>query len=125
MIPAEAFPIATVLRAAASQPSWMARRFASQSVSEPAVETPIVFPLRSARLFAGEFSRTPTPRNGKVEAVSQIAIIGAPFAIYAISVPAPSPISIAPAVSACTIFAPPVKSTILRSSPCFWKMPTL
>src|SRR5262249_26033113 len=58
-------------------------------------------------------------------AVSQIAVMGAPLATNAISVPAPAPISILPATIACVILLPPVKSTIVRSSPCFLKMPSL
>src|SRR5262245_6777374 len=46
-------------------------------------------------------------------------------AANAISVPAPTPISILPATIACVILLPPVKSTIVRSRPCFLKMPSL
>ena len=64
------------------------------------------------------------PRNGAVAVLSHTAIMGAPLATKAISVPALSPISIAPAAIPCAILPPP-NSMISRSSPCFLKMPSL
>ena len=51
-------------------------------------------------VLIGESHGTPMPMNGIGPAVSQIAIIGAPLATSAISVPAPSPMSSAPAAMA-------------------------
>ena len=64
------------------------------------------------------------PRNGAGAVLSQIVIIGAPLATKAISVPAPSPISILPATRACAILLPPPKSWIFSVSPCFLKIPS-
>src|SRR5579862_456138 len=64
------------------------------------------------------------PRKGAGPVLSQTAIIGAPLATNAISVPAPSPISMLPAASACAILLPPPKSMIFKSSPCFLKRPS-
>lgn len=74
--------------------------FVSQSVSDPAVETPIFLPLRSPIARIGESQGTPMLRNGTVLALSQTASIGAPLATNAISVPAPSPMSMLPAAIA-------------------------
>ena len=55
----------------------------------------MVLPFKSSSVLIGESQGTPTPRNGAGPVLSQTAIIGAPLATKAISVPAPSPISIA------------------------------
>src|SRR5262245_39673315 len=120
-----ALPMVTTVRSCGAHPFFCAKRLASQSVNEPAVETPIFLPLSWSSERIGESQGTPMLRNEGGPAVSQIAIIGAPLATSAISVPAPTPISMLPAVNACAILLPPVKSTIVRSRPCFLKMPSL
>src|ERR1700722_9837501 len=65
------------------------------------------------------------PMNGIGATASQMARLGAPFAMSAISVPAPTPISMLPPIMACDILLPPVKSEIFKSSPCLAKMPSL
>ena len=57
------------------------------------------------------------PRNGTGPAVSQTAIIGAPLATNAISVPAPSPISMLPAARACAILAAAAEIDDLQVEP--------
>src|SRR6516165_10786291 len=125
MIVVGALPIVTTVMACGPHPFLCARSFASQSVNEPAVDTPILLPLSWSSERIGESHGTPILRNEGGPAVSQIAVMGAPLATNAISVPAPTPISILPATIACVILLPPVKSTIVRSSPCFLKMPSL
>src|SRR5262249_18944433 len=75
-------------------------------------DTPILLPLSSSSERIGESHRTPILRNEGGPAVSQIAVMGAPLATNAISVSAPTPISMLPATIACVILLPPVKSTI-------------
>src|SRR5215813_13723374 len=125
MIVVGALPIVTTVMACGLHPFLRARSFASQSVNEPAVDTPILLPLSWSSERIGESHGTPILRNEGGPAVSQIAVMGAPLATNAISVPAPTPISMLPATIACVILLPPVKSTIVRSSPCFLKMPSL
>src|SRR5215471_14083043 len=128
MIVVGALPIVTTVMACGPHPFLRARSFASQSVNEPAVDTPILLPLSWSSERIEESHGTPILRNEGGPggpAVSQIAVMGAPLATNAISVPAPTPISILPATIACVILLPPVKSTIVRSRPCFLKMPSL
>src|SRR5262249_54026335 len=125
MIVVGALPIVTTVMACGLHPFLRARSFASQSVNEPAVDTPILLPLSWSSERIGESHGTPILRNEGGPAVSQIAVMGAPLATSAISVPAPTPISMLPAAIACASLLPPVKSTIVRSSPRFLKMPSL
>ena len=122
----EEAPLLIVTRAIASapQPSLRSSSFASQSVSEPAVETPIFLPFSSSFDLMGESHGTPMLKYGMVVALSQTASMGTPFAVNAISVPAPSAISMLPAAMAWIILLPPMKSAILRSIPCFLKKPS-
>src|SRR6185312_14517909 len=116
--------MATVVTPFSPQPFLRASWRADQSLNEPEFETPIFLPLRSSIVLIGESQGTPTARKGAGPVVSQTAIIGAPLATNAISLPAPSPISTLPAATACAILLPPPSSTIFRSSPCFLKMPS-
>src|SRR5499433_440389 len=125
MIVVGALTIVTTVMACGPHPFLRASSFARQSVNEPALDTPILLPLSRSSERIGESHGTPILRNEGGPAVSQIAVMGAPLATKAISVPAPTPISILPATIACVILLPPVKSTIVRSSPCFLKMPSL
>src|SRR5262245_62930268 len=125
MIVVGALPIVTTVMACGPHPFLCVRSCASQSVNEAAVDTPILVALSWSSERLGESHGTPILRNEGGPAVSQIAVMGAPLATSAISVPAPTPTSILPATIACVILLPPVKSTIVRSSPCFLKMPSL
>ena len=71
-----------------------------RSDSDPALETPMFLPLSCSIVWIGESQGTPMPRNGSGPVDSHMPIIGAPLATSAISVPAPSPISRAPAAMA-------------------------
>src|SRR5215467_8870744 len=106
-------------------PSLFARKVLRQPIGQRAGGRPILLPLSWSSERIGESHGTPILRNEGGPAVSQIAVMGAPLATNAISVPAPTPISMLPATIACVILLPPVKSTIVRSSPCFLKMPSL
>src|ERR1700761_6256146 len=86
---------------------------------------PIFLPLSSAIEWIGESHGTAMPMNGIGGASSHTAMIGAPLATNAISVPAPTPISMLPATMACDTLLPPVKFAILTSSPCFLNRPSL
>src|ERR1700730_14528229 len=96
MIAVGALPMVTTVRSCGAHPFLRARSFASQSVNEPAVDTPILLPLSCSSERIGESHGTPILRNEGGPAASQIAVMGAPLATNAISVPAPTPISILP-----------------------------
>src|SRR2546430_15876056 len=116
MIAAGALPIVSTVIACGPHRFLRARSFASQSVNEPAVDTPILLPLSWSSERIGESHGTPILRKDGGPAVSQIAVMGAPLATNAISVPAPTPISILPATNACVLLLPPGESTVAKAS---------
>ena len=119
MMPAAPLPIATGVTPSGPHPFLLASSFVSQSVSEPALEMPIFLPLSSSTDLIGESHGTPMPRKGNGPANSQTASMGTPLATSAISVPAPSPISRAPAAMAWAILLPPAKSDDFQVEPVF------
>ena len=118
-------PIATCVTPCGPQPRSRPSSCASQSVSEPALDMPIFLPLSSSTDLTGESQGTAMPMKGMGGASLQIARTGAPLADSAISGPAPTPMSMLPALIAWTSLLPPVKSEIFTSSPCLAKMPSL
>src|SRR5262245_44460980 len=63
MIVVGALPIVTTVMACGPHPFLCARSFASQSVNEPAVDTPIRLPLSWSSERIGESDGTPILRN--------------------------------------------------------------
>src|SRR5215469_1881270 len=101
----------------------MAICFASQSLSEPTVETAIILPLRSATVLIGESASTIAEmlRGGPANCATPIA--APPFEASAMPGPLPRPKSTLPATSACCTLASPPRLALSTSRPSLPKMP--
>src|SRR5579875_1236179 len=105
------------------QPSWIAICFASQSLSEPTLDTAISLPLKSATVLIGDSAKTIAEmlRGGPAKAATPID--APPFAEKAMPGPLPRPKSTLPAASACCTLASPPRSELSTARPCLAKKP--
>src|SRR5579862_2980803 len=117
-------PSAAVLTPSVPQPSCTERRRTSQSVSEPAVVTASVVPLRSRTVLIAESAATITEILRGSAAKAATAVTGEPFTAKAMDGPLPRPKSTLSEVSACCSFASPVRTLISTSRPYLAKIPS-
>ena len=105
------------------QPSAIESRLASQSVSEPGVETVTSLPLRSATVLIGESMPTIMQRSRGAPSIAAIASAGDPLAAKAMPGPLPRPKSMPPAANACCTLPSPPSAEIFTSRPYLANMP--
>jgi hypothetical protein len=91
-------------------------------VSEPAVDTPIFLPLRSAAVF-GPSGRTTMASSSGGPAIAATPLIGAPLTMNAMAGPEPRAMSRLSEAIACCMRASPAKEIDSISSPFLAKKP--
>src|SRR5580704_5274693 len=117
-------PSATGVILAEPQPSCRDSSCTSQSLSEPAVVTPIFLPLRSSGLRMSGATPTIKPMLSGSLASAPTALAGTPLARNPMAGPEPRPKSTEFATIPCCNLASPAKITVSTSRSCFAQMPS-